>query len=212
MFVSLFLCLSISAQDSTAVKKSTVFIDVHAGPGMRLGKQAPPDNNSYYGNYSGDVRNGFQLDVSLYLEVVPRHSMSLKYNKWNKSFGIRGVNEGMTDDITLSFYGIGYMFTNQEMAHSMWSVEGSLGYMTYKDQMKVGTNEIKVTGNTIGVFLGGAYYFKLFKGVYLGPKLSLLVGGISKFNTDEPGMTQIETEQPESMSRLDISLGLRFKL
>jgi hypothetical protein len=215
--------LCANAQDTTAVKKSSVYLDIHAGPAFRLGK-ADPNQEASLQDYSEKLRTGFQFDVSLYFAVKPEsnHMIGFKYNSFNKKAGIRGgvfidnngnyVSGETTDNITLTFYGAGYMYANHEDNNSEWSVEGALGYMTYRNRAKVGA-EYDAQGSTIGAFLGAAYHFKIVKGVYFGPKISLLVRSINKIQINGPeNIEELNLEKPESMSRIDISVGLRFKL
>jgi outer membrane autotransporter protein len=94
-----------------------------------------------------------------------------------------------------------------------WSVEAALGYMTFRDQADAVGDQYDIRGNTVGAFLGAGYHFKITKGVYFGPKVSLLVGSVGKVEIDGPGsVEERDLENPESLSRFDVSLGLRFKL
>lgn len=223
-FLFLVTVLQAAAQDPLAVKKSAFYLDIHAGPGLRLG-EAAPTNNPTIQNQNEKLRDGVQFDVSLYFEVMPEsnHRIGFKYNSFNKKAGIRGVGfidqngsyqaGNLTDNITLSFYGMGYMYAKPSARNAEWSVEAALGYMTFRDRAEVGQADYDLKGGTIGAFFGAGYYFRIVKGVYLGPKISLLVGAVDKINVEGPGPDEeIDLETPESLSRLDFSLGLRFKL
>lgn len=214
----LVLVLGISAHAQEPVKTPGIFFDVNVGAATRLGKKDP---NPSTRNYSEQLRSSLSFDVSLYFRAKAdqNHFVGFKYNTFRKEAGINGSytpgvqNYSMSDKINLDFYGVGYLYNNLEPdGKSEWNLETALGYMTFRDQAKVGQEHFDITGNTVGLYLGGSYHIKVYRSLFIGPKLAFLVGGVK--NLEVSGNTNGNTIDPnytESLTRADVSASIRLK-
>ncbi len=216
LLIFLFSISFVQAQEP--VKAPGLLFDVSVASSKRLGKKNPDRSLQ---NYTEKLRTGISYDASLYFRVKTesKHFVGFKYNLFQKEAGINGgydpsmPNFSTSDKISLGFYGVGYMFVETDSdAKSEWMLESALGYMTYHDKATLGRDKYEITGNSFGLFVGAAYYIKLYKAVHIGPKFSLLVGGVKKLEVEGPTNTnQINPEVAESLTRFDAAASIRFK-
>lgn len=84
--------------------------------------------------------------------------------------------------------------------------------MTYKNKASKAADKFEIDGNSIGVYAAGSYYIKIYKSLFMGPKVTLLLGSVK--NLEVTGLKSNQTIDPnytESLSRADVSGVIRFK-
>jgi len=161
----LFLLFSvfIYAQENAELKsdkKRNVFLDISAGFGGRLGKTV--SDNYLEEQHAQSLKTGFSYDVSLYLRLIENKNsfIGFKYNGFNKRSvvdnayvtapnGQEGKGE-FSDNITITFYGISYLYSMQTAGRDDFNFDFSLGYIGYKDKA-VYLRDYKITGGSLGV-------------------------------------------------------------
>ncbi len=215
--ITAFTALTVNAQDQP-VKDPAIYFDIAVGSATRLGEKDPNPSTQ---RYSELLRTGISFDVSMYFRVKAEtnHFVGFKYNTFRKEAGYSGNNVPgapkfeASDKVNLDFIGIGYLYAFAEADRkSEWNVEGAFGYMTYKDQGTFNRDSFDVTANTVGVFLGASYFIKLYKGLFIGPKLSLLIGNVKglEINGSTSGI-RIDPNYRESLNRFDAAGSIRLK-
>ena len=214
--ITAFTALTVNAQDQP-VKDPAIYFDISVGASTRLGEKDP---NSLTRSYSELLRRGISYDVSLYFraKAETNHFVGIKYNTFRKEAGYEGFiipgqsSTRATDKVNLGFIGVGYLYAFEESDRkSEWNLEGALGYITYKNNATVNNDTYEITGDNIGLFLGASYYIKLYKALYIGPKLSLLVGNVTGLElTGSRSDAAIDPNYKESLNRFDASASVRL--
>ena len=215
-FLLLLLFIGSLAQAQDSIKKPGILFDISVGSSTRLGKKNPDQATQ---SYTEKLRSGISYEASLYFRVKPEtnHFIGFKYNSFHKEAGIRGSYApyagNASDKINLGFYGLGYMYNSTDNDDkSEWMLEGSVGYMTYKDKAELDSKKYEITGGSVGFSVAGAYYIKIYKSIHVGPKLSLFVGSVKELDiTGLSGTSQITPELAESLTRFDAAASIRFK-
>jgi outer membrane autotransporter protein len=119
----------------------------------------------------------------------------------------------LSDDITTQFVApfLSLRFNNK--AYTGAFLMGlSMGYIGYKNKAEL-VYPMELNGSTFGLSLEMGYDIKLSDNLFLGFQASFLMGALSKMTMEDTNGSQtIEFEEGEyeSMSRLDLSVGLRF--
>ncbi len=119
----------------------------------------------------------------------------------------------MSDDVSVFF--IGPAFTTRIMAHdkrNAFLMNMALGYIGYSND-KVIIDKYKMTGNTIGLVFDLGYDFGLSENLSLGVQVSMITGTLTKYDWTDGFTTEsveLDNDEYESLSRIDLSVGLRF--
>jgi len=119
----------------------------------------------------------------------------------------------MSDNINTYF--IGPSFLNRMISANRKGaliMNFSLGYLGYVNNNVI-VDRYKLTGSTVGMVMDIGYDFTISENLSWGLQASWLVGTLTKMTVDDGTSVQtieFEKDQYESLSRLDLSVGLRF--
>ncbi|WP_276131658.1 hypothetical protein [Polluticoccus soli] len=119
----------------------------------------------------------------------------------------------MSDDITVSYVGPTFnlrYISESEIFHFVSTF--SLGYLSYTDKT-LQITPLKLQSATVGVVVGAAADFAVHENIFLGAEVSLLTGNLTYYDVEINGTSQHEElpeNQYESLSRIDVSAGVRF--
>lgn len=213
---------TVHAQDNSTPVKSGFLVTANVNYAYRLAKI----DKSYTGiqrEYLKNLKSGISYDISAYYMIKEELGFGLKFNTFNSSESIRGVNvvapNGDTgygyisDDITISFYGVSeiYRFGGKASKHSGFA-EAAIGYMHYKNNAYALGN-YTMTGGTLSSTLTVAYQYEAFKNFAVGPKLGLLSGFIRKFDVEGPGgyKDRLRLDSAESFFRADMGVVASYR-
>jgi len=197
-------------------------IAIHGGYSHMLAKVSS-DMSSDLQAYVKDLKSGFHFggDVSYYLN--PTIGLGLKCHVFKSSNNMNDVyvedDEGnryygiMSDKITTTYVGPTFStrFLDKNKANAFIMSVG-LGYLGYVNR-GVFITELNIKGNTLGLSLDFAYDIAMSKHTALGIQLSFITGSLSKLEVSDGQRTEILTLEQgsyENISRLDLSVGLRF--
>ena len=89
----------------------------------------------------------------------------------------------------------------------------SLGYMGYTNKGGVNFSSYKCTGNTMYASVDFGYDHWMSQNVAVGFRISLIGSSLSKFTLEQDGVKEViklENDKRESLTRIDISIGMRF--
>lgn len=177
-------------------------------------------------DYVNDLRSGYSFGLDAAYFVQPAHGFGLKYSRYSSkaslpnmrfSFIDGSVSYGtISDDIAINFIGPSYLsqFPLSNPAHVFFGGL-SLGYMGYNDNSVVGSHNLNIKGATLGAALDLGYDYAISKYITLGAQASLTGGTLSKLTMDygtSKETVELDEQNLESLSRLDLSAGLRFKI
>ncbi len=114
----------------------------------------------------------------------------------------------MKDDIRLFYIGPSYTMrssSNEGKSYILGSF--TLGYLSYKDNAYVVNTEIDIKGATVGLGISIGGDIIISENIAFGIQTSVLLGVLDKIIVDGQSL---DLNESENLSRVDISLGLRF--
>ncbi len=187
----------------------------------RLSDDIQPEFRDYIKN----LKSGYHLNGNLTYYVSELLGIGLIYDFSNASnsmddiyledeFGNRRYGM-MSDDIKVTFIGptLSSRLMNRKKTSALL-INLSLGYMGYVDEIVL-IDRYRKTGGTIGMGLDFGYDIILSEKISLGFQLSLLSGTLYSYYLDD-GITkekyELEPGEYDGLSRMDLSVGLRFIL
>jgi hypothetical protein len=194
-------------------------VAVDGGWGYRTGRLSnniPADFRAY----ANKLKSGFHyaLDVSYFftehMGVGLKYDALLSRNKMNGVFYVDNPSRHgvMSDNIAIRFIGpIFYTRLLNRSKKNCLLAHCGIGYLAYRDNVVLLSDDYILKGNTVGVSVGVGYDIGITKNFALGFQLSLLTGTVTKYTIS--GKTSGRTTQPEegeNLSHINLSIGLRF--
>lgn len=176
-------------------------------------------------DYVNDLKNGYHLGADAAYFFNNKWSVGLKYNLFKASNSLANVtgqdsfgnqrNGTISDDIQIDFIGVSTASRHISTNGRHHLVLGlALGYMGYNNN-SVLFDPLKISGKTFGATLDGGYDIRIAKKLFLGTQVSFIGGMLNSLNY-EVGNTKtkidLEDDNKEGLSRMDISVGLRLNL
>lgn len=89
----------------------------------------------------------------------------------------------------------------------------SMGYVSYIQETRVAMSPSRVTGNTYGFAVSYAYEIGVSDNVAIGARLAAIISSLSSYREENNlyiRKVQLASDQREGLSRVDLSLYLRF--
>lgn len=159
-------------------------------------------------DYIKGLKSGLHFDLSAYYHIN-KVGIGLKFSNYNASSnGMIAVNNSQrgtiyvplstTDNITFIGTSIMYSNYNDPTKHKLF-FDGSLGIISYTTK----TGNIKGTGSSLGLDAGFGYQYALSKNIFIGPKLSMTAGTLTKMKIN--GATVELGEAKEGLTRVSLS-------
>jgi len=227
LLISMMLVLSFGLiaqgeeQNASEIKLPRLRIAAGGGWSYRTGKvsdQIPSD----FKTYTKELKSGwhYQFDMSYY--ISERLGLGLKlsdYRAQNEISSIYVVQQDgtmsygkMSDDIRILFFGP-MLSTRLIMPNrNSFLFNLSIGYMTYNNEAVLIT-PYTFTGETIGLSWDIGYDLMATSNLAIGVQLSFVMGTLFEYKISDGTTTQTvkaEKENYENLSRIDMSLGIRF--
>jgi len=223
ILLALFLFLnSITYAQSGKSKFDLTFFGGYGYRTAKIADNVPQD----FKNYVKELKSGYQFDISASYYVRKDWGLGVQYNVFKASNSANNiyieyengqrVTGRMNDDITISFIGpraSGRLFDKKEK--NFLSMGIALGYLGYKNNSKVVTENIKITGASLGAAFDMGYNWKVARRFHLGAQASVVSGVLSKLTTEINGVKKtekLEKDQKENLGRINFSAGARFML
>ncbi len=159
-------------------------------------------------DYIKGLKSGLHFDLSAYYHIN-KVGIGLKFSNYNASSnGMIAVNNSQrgtiyvplstTDNITFIGTSIMYSNYNDPTKHKLF-FDGSLGIISYTTK----TGNIKGTGSSLGLDAGFGYQYALSKNIFIGPKLSMTAGTLTKMKIN--GTTVELGDAKEGLTRVSLS-------
>lgn len=186
----------------------------------RVAKSVPADFKDYIKglksgyHWGGDITYYFSEPLGIGFKYYQFHASNSIDNLYVDDLNGNRRYGRMSDDLKITF--IGPMFStrilNGDKSKAL-IMNLAMGYMGYQSD-KVIIDPFKMTGSTLGMTYDFGYDISLSKNLMLGFQVSLISGTLSKYDWNDGKTTQtfkLETGEYESLHRIDLSVGLRFK-
>ena len=176
-----------------------------------------------YKSYLKELNKGFHLggDIS-YFPNGNDIGFGVKYNYYsannsgdffleNDAGDIQNIR--IKDDIKINFIGPSFLMRYPSRKNlNAFYMGMALGYMSYADDASY-FEDFTITGKTLGVSFDFGYDFATSDNMAIGIQLSLVGGTLSKITYDngiQSEVIELDDDSKESLTRIDLSIGLRF--
>ncbi len=195
---------------------------INGGWSYRLAKLA--DNiPSDFEQYMKDLKSGYHYGIDLSYYFSEQLGVGFKYNTFRSKNEIdkiyvtlpNGYNQygKMSDDVSINFMGpfISVRFLDLNKKNSLLLNLG-LGYMGYNDKAVL-ISDYTIKGSSFGLSWDIGYDIGLSENLGLGFQLSYMVGSLTQYDRFDGINTEtvkLGKGSYENLSRIDLSIGLRF--
>lgn len=229
LLVALFFSsICFSQTDSSSIKSSRVkrfSFTVDYGFGFRTAK-VPNGIDPQVREYIKDLKSGNALDFKIGYAKDAKTMWGLMYSRYNSKGTLDNMQyiepngfEGqgtISDDITISFYGMGGAFHFGGFREQDAVVlDMYLGYIDYKNDTKL-TNKYTIKGGNLGLSTSLGYYIALTPSIKIGPSLAFNGGVLKKFKVEGDngysGTLKLDKDTYESLYRFDLTIGTMIQL
>jgi hypothetical protein len=197
-------------------------VAINGGWTYRTAKIAdvPPD----FIDYTEDLKSGFHYNLDVNYYFTEMLGFGIKYNNAlfnNDINNVQVIYEDesieygkMSDNIQINFIGAifsGRFFNSKKT--NCWVTDIGFGYLGYKNKATLISDTKTLKGSTVGFYLSVGYDIGISKNFALGFQLSAVTGTLNQFKVTEGNRTEtlkLEKGKYENLSRIDLSIGLRF--
>lgn len=184
------------------------------------------DTPSILKSYAENLKSGYSVGVDAAYFLKPSWGLGIKYNRFGSRAAVTNMaityDNGssaygsISDNISINFFGPSYVskYTLANPRHIFFGGM-SLGYLGYHDDAVLVNRSFQITGATLGAAFDAGYDYKVSKYITLGAQASVVGGTLSRITMQEGTVKtsmDLDEQNRENLSRLDISAGVRFKI
>lgn len=193
-------------------------ITLQGGYTYRIAK-LPDDINSEYESHLNNLKSGFHLgsDINYFMNKNNAFGVSVSYSNAKSTLqDVSGVDEfgniiatgDLTENIKLLYFGPSYFsrYINPN-GKTHWLYSMTAGYYTYDEDFEWLGETVDITGGTVGFGFSLGVDFLSSENLALGLQVSALMGWLNKFNVDGD---EVDLDESENLSRIDLTFGIRF--
>lgn len=201
-----------------------IIVAVDGGYALRLEK-VPSGYTGAQRDHMQKLNWGYTYQASAYYMFNYRAGVGLEYNAYRTSDTTPVTFEGtapngetgssiVKGDITISFYGAGFIFNLlQESKHKLYC-NTSFGYLHYKNKSYF-IDKYTITAGGLGTSVGVTYQYLIAEKFSVGPKINFSGSSIRKFTTTGPGgyedSVKYDSDDAIHFTRLDLGLQLMYR-
>ncbi|WP_114784203.1 autotransporter outer membrane beta-barrel domain-containing protein [Botryobacter ruber] len=196
-------------------------IALDAGWSTRTGKisgAVPPE----FHDYIKKLKRGFHLGLDAAYYTESQVGFGLKYRFYNASnseqvyvSGAGGTSQmELSDQIFINFLGptVNTRLWDSDDKNALYMGMG-LGYLGYRNNSSLGTYKANYSGSTVGLSCDLGYDFGLDRNNAFGIQVSYTIGALTRYketigNTSR--LVELEKDKYEDLSRIDLTIGMRF--
>ena len=212
--VKKLVTLTVLSVSTFALAQEKFSIIPSVGFGWRTAEN-PDGLSSQEEDYIKGLKSGISVDVSAYYHLKGNLGLGLKFSNYSASSSgtLSGLDSygqiiyaSVSTDDNITFFGPAFMFSNfnEGTKHKLF-VDLALGVISYTTK----TNNVTGKGSNLGAEMNIAYQYAITKNVYLGPKLGLTGGTLSKMTYN--GQTVNFGDNKEGLSRVNLSAAATFR-
>ena len=199
-------------------------IAVNGGWSYRLAKIAG-NNEPEIQQYQKELKSGYNFGADLTYFISETFGVGFKYSNFKSTNSMddiyltfpNGYTEygKMSDNISINF--IGPFFSTRFMnanKKNAFLLNFGIGYMGYNNEAVLISN-YSFKGSTLGISWDAGYDIGLTENLSLGVQFSFLQGTLMEYELSNGVITEtikLDNDNYESLSRIDLSLGLRYNL
>lgn len=175
-------------------------------------------------NQIKELKSGMHLGFEIHHFFKKNIGIGLMYKEFNSSHYDRNVMipllednstfYGIENNINISFVGpsLIYQFFSPTEKSILYSTI-SLGSLNFTNDELIGDLNFKGSQDTLGMDFGLGYDVFIDKNIALELGVNLLIGGFNELDIEVGGETEsIDLPEREDLSRVELSLGLRWLL
>jgi hypothetical protein len=159
--------------------------------------------------------------------INQKYGAGLRYKFFNTSATTEGYfdpGDGLNlyysifrENIFVNYAGVSIFYREPIGKREIWSLYSnfSLGMAFYRNEFEVFYGNYLVTGNALGLDGSLGLEYRITPGISAGAELSMFAGTIRKFKITDGEINEtveLETDNYENLSRVEVSLGIRFYL
>ena len=185
----------------------------------RINKDVP----DFLTDYLKELKSGYHLGADLSYFITEYTGLGIKFSSFYTSNMLQNIyiedNYGnrtfgnLKDDININFFGPVYStrLLNHNKSKS-FILQTAIGYLSYKNNKEV-VDKFQLTSGNIGLCLDIGYDIALTKKYGIGFQISALAGTLNHYyrhNGTSSEKIELETDEFESLHRIDVSVGFRF--
>lgn len=197
------------------VRNSTTRIALSLGVGHRIASSPGQASESYKDHIRG-LRTGFLFGADIGSFTSETFGWGAKFtfhqsSQNSPSVSATGFSGSISENIRTTFIG--------PVLHSRMISDGGrdqvvlsygLGYLGYSNNAQLSSTALNLKGATIGLTLDLAYEVPMDElGNMVAFQVGILLGNLNNIKVNGSHSTQ-SMDQPEGLSRLDFTIGLRF--
>jgi hypothetical protein len=186
--------------------------------------KSPEGMPSWLEEYVKDLKSGYNLGADFSYFINEGIGLGFKYNYYKSNNHMDDVyieyDDGtmdygiMEDNIAINFYGPGFYTRSLSANHNSALIAAiSLGYLSYKNEAVLINESFTMEGSSFGMVLDLGYDIGISDDMAIGLQLSFTLGTLSKLEVDYGSHTEtieLDPDNYENLSRIDLSIGLRF--
>ena len=199
-------------------------IAVNGGRSYRVGKIAG-NNEPEIQQYQKELKSGYNLGIDMTYFISEPIGFGIKYSNFKSKNSMddiyltfpNGYTEygKMSDNISISF--IGPMFSTRLMNANKKNalfLNFGIGYMGYNNEAVLVSN-YTMSGSTLGLSYDVGYDIGFSENFAVGFQFSFLMGTVMEYELSDGIKSEtikLDKDSYESLSRIDLSIGLRYNL
>lgn len=197
-------------------------VAINGGFSYRTAKLAD-DIPSDFENYMKELKYGYHYGLDLSYYFSEQLGIGIKYSIYKSKNEIDNISvtrpDGstqygkMSDNISINFIGpfISTRLLNANKKNGLLMNLG-IGYLGYKDYTVLVT-DYTIKGSTLGLCWDIGYDIGISKNLAIGFQLSYMIGTLTQYDISDETTTKtvkLKNDNRESLSRIDLSIGLRL--
>lgn len=200
------------AEKDSALSKYQHRIAINGGLAYRispLSDDVPEEMKSYYNK----LRSGYNYSLDFCLFPNNSIGFGVLYSIYKSKLYEKILNEYYSDKLNITtICPMLYLRKYNADKSGAFVTSVGIGYMSYHNKQHYG-KLLMFDGKTVGSCLNVGYDISVSKEISIGLQLSAYIGALSKLSVYDYSTTEtveLDGNEKEGLSRLDISLGIRF--
>ncbi|MDR1161049.1 MAG: hypothetical protein LBK45_01795 [Tannerellaceae bacterium] len=218
-----FLIAPLYAQDLIAI--DSIYLENRNYPRIRLAVTGgwsdrighlPENVSPLINDYLQELKSGFHYEAGLSYYFSEHLGAGFKYNEYvssNSDDGSMGYGK-LSDRIRINYIGpvFSTRFLNRTKKNCLLMDVG-IGYLGYHDKALFASEKLTLTGSTAGFYWSIGYDIGISRNLALGFQVSLISGLMSEYKSSNgiyTNVIKLDKDSRESLTHIDLSIGLRF--